>query len=263
MPDFLTTKYGWNGNFHLLTEVKRQEDGSYILKNATNISNAIGKGLTQYNVEAPYYAFQYAVNKYVEDYKNLPADSCISIGCTHNSNQYFNDMVRTRLYGDKPPLIIAGDLMLVTQKWSRNGQELFNGDHVVVEEILLNQIDTIAGLSFAPIKLKSKDLSGKEHIIEDYLLLDSIQFPSGSLSQDRERAIRHERYAKNKVYRESGNPEDDKYIGAIRLAYGHSITCNKAQGGEWDKVYMNCYFIPNLKYSYTAVTRAKNTLIKY
>ncbi|HXU25691.1 MAG TPA: AAA family ATPase, partial [Bacteroidia bacterium] len=142
MPDFLTTKYGWNGNFHLLTEVKRQEDGSYILKNATNISNAIGKGLTQYNVEAPYYAFQYAVNKYVEDYKNLPADSCISIGCTHNSNQYFNDMVRTRLYGDKPPLIIAGDLMLVTQKWSRNGQELFNGDHVVVEEILLNQIDT-------------------------------------------------------------------------------------------------------------------------
>jgi exodeoxyribonuclease-5 len=263
MPDFLNQKYGWQGSFHLLTEVKRQEDGSYILKNATNICRAIENGSKNCNIEAPFFAFQFAVNKYVEDYRNMSSDSCISIGCTHNSNQYFNDMVRKRLYGDKAPIIVAGDLMLVTQKWSRNGQALYNGDHVTVEEILLDQLDVVAGLSFVPVKIKSKDLAGKEHTIEDYLLLDSIFSPSGSLPSDRERAIRHERYSKNKVYRESGKPEDDKYIGAIRLAYGHSITCNKAQGGEWEKVYMNCYTIPSLKYSYTAVTRAKTTLIKY
>jgi len=263
MPDFLQKKYNWKGSFHLLTEVKRQEDGSYILKNATNICKAIEKGIKHYNIEAPNYSFSYAVTKYVEDYKNMKPDTCISIGCTHNSNKYFNDIVRKRLYGEKVPLITNGDLMLVTQKWSRNGLCLYNGDHVIIEHVLLDRIETVADLRFAPVKLLSKDLAGKEFSIEDYLLLDSIDFPAGALPSDRERAIRHERYAKNKIYRESGKPEDDRYIGAIRLAHGHSITCNKAQGGEWEKVYMNCYTIPNLKYSYTAVTRARTSLIKY
>jgi len=65
------------------------------------------------------------------------------------------------------------------------------------------------------------------------------------------------------VYRETKNPKDDRYIGAMRLTYGHSITCNKAQGGEWKKVYVSTYYIPNLKWQYTAITRAQQELLLY
>ena len=78
-----------------------------------------------------------------------------------------------------------------------------------------------------------------------------------------ENLLRFERFKKNKVYQKTGNPSDDRYIGAIRATYGYSITCNKAQGGEWDNVFLNTYRTPSLKFQYTAVTRAKSNLILY
>lgn len=264
MPDYLQKKYGWKGSSHILTEVKRQEDGSYILKNAVNIREAIDAGKEHVDIDSfKFYNLSAAVTKYIEDYLKHDPEYCISIGCTHNSNKFFNDIVRKRLYGENVRLVEEGDLMLMTQSWSRNGQRLYNGDHVTIEEIHLDKIDTVAALHFAPVKLKSKSLDGKVEIVEDYLLLDSLFYPSGNLPLPQEKILRRERNTKNKVYRESGRPEDDKYIGAIRLTYGHSITCNKAQGGEWEKVFVNTFYVPNLKWAYTAVTRAKSVLVRY
>ena len=140
--------------------------------------------------------------------------------------------------------------------------QLFSGDHVTVEEVNLDKTETVTGLKFAPVKLRSKNLKNEDVFLEDYLLLDFIHRPKG-LSAEQENKLRHERFKKNKVYRASLMSSDDKYIGAIRATYGHSITCNKAQGGEWNKVLVNSYFLPSLRYTYTAITRAKKSLILY
>ena len=60
---------------------------------------------------------------------------------------------------------------------------------------------------------------------------------------------------------------DDGYLNALRCVFGYAITCHKAQGGEWNEVFID---IPrnltlNAKASayqwiYTAVTRAKQQL---
>ena len=63
--------------------------------------------------------------------------------------------------------------------------------------------------------------------------------------------------------RESEMPGDDRYVGALRLVYGHAITCNKAQGGEGRKVFINTLGIPNLKWQYTAVTRGIDEIEKF
>ena len=160
-------------------------------------------------------------------------------------------------------MIEKGDWMLVTQKWSRNGQELYNGDHVTVEQINLVAAEYVGGCYFAPVKLKAKSIAGEDIIIEDYILLDSISFPTGCLPIEKEKSLRGERYRENPVFRESGFPQDDKYVGAIRLTHGYSITCHKAQGGEWQKVYMSTFKIPSLKYQYTAITRAVKSLVLY
>ncbi len=57
---------------------------------------------------------------------------------------------------------------------------------------------------------------------------------------------------------------DDPYLNALRCSYGYAITCHKAQGGEWNHVFVlpmrNIMLNPcksNYQWLYTAITRAK------
>jgi len=106
-------------------------------------------------------------------------------------------------------------------------------------------------------------LDGSVEVIEDYLLLDTLLYEDSKIPLAIENEFRAERFRKNKVFASSGNPEDDRYVGAIRIGYGYAITCQKAQGGEWDKVYLNVFGVQDKKWLYTAVTRAKQELNVY
>lgn len=260
---YLETKYNLKGSSHLLTEVKRQEDGSYILKNAISIREGIETNAQKVPIQGAEKKYvSQASTDYVKEYMEKGYESVISIGATHKMNKMFNGIVREKIYGSNANIIEADDLLLITTTWKRNDYQLYSGDHIVVSEVNHNQIEMVAGLHFIPVKLLSKSLQGREEIIEDYILLESILHPEG-LKLEEENRLRHERFSKNKIYRESGNASDDRYVGAIRASYGHSITCNKAQGGEWDKVFLNSFYFPSLKYQYTAVTRAKSSLVLY
>jgi ATP-dependent exoDNAse (exonuclease V) alpha subunit len=59
----------------------------------------------------------------------------------------------------------------------------------------------------------------------------------------------------------------DPYLNALRCNYGYAVTCNKAQGGEWDEVYIDMPrnitlnpAKPDYQWVYTAMTRARKTL---
>lgn len=265
MPDYLQTIFSWKGSSQILTEVKRAEDGTKIMKNSITTRVAIEENKQFAKMDGFKFGggISGATTHYLNKFKSEGPDQSISIGCSHDSNQLFNQIVREKLYGSDCKMVEKEDYMLVTQSWERNGQQLFNGDHLTVEDFNTSQTEIVAGLHFMPIKLKAKDINGAEIIIEDYILLDSIGSPSGILPIEKEKQLRHDRFNKNNVYRESKNPKDDRYLGAIRLTYGHSITCNKAQGGEWENVYVNMYFVPSLKWQYTAITRAKKNLLFY
>jgi exodeoxyribonuclease-5 len=261
--EYLKAKFQLNGTAYLLTEVKRQEDGSYILKNATAIREGIDANFQKvilHGVEKQ--SIYQASSAYVKEYLNNGFENIVSIGATHKMNKMFNNVVREKLFGSRVNTIEQNDLLLITSTWRRNNFQLYSGDHITVVEVNNSETELVAGLHFVPVKLLSKSIQGTDEIIEDYILLESILNPEG-LKLEQENRLRHERFTKNKVYRESGNAADDRYIGAIRATYGHSITCNKAQGGEWDKVFLNSFFIPSLKYQYTAVTRAKQALVLY
>jgi hypothetical protein len=58
----------------------------------------------------------------------------------------------------------------------------------------------------------------------------------------------------------------DPYFNALRIKFGYAVTCHKAQGGEWDNVFLNCktsmgYFNAQyFRWIYTGITRAKINL---
>ena len=264
-PGYLVSNFGWTGSFHYLTEVKRQQDGSYILKNAIELRKAIDNNcfahpcINAYRHKNTFVAARQFANQFTLD----DSDKAIAIGVSHKANKIFNDEVRKHLFNGKTPLVMPGDLMLVTQNWKTNDHVLFNGDHVIVEEVMLDKTEELAGLHFAPIRLRAKGLDDSEEIIEDYMILDILVGDRPELDSIAEKNLRAERFRKNKQYSESSRSEDDKYIGALRLAYGYAITCHKAQGGEWDKVFINTFGVKDLRWTYTAVTRAKENLEVY
>lgn len=100
-------------------------------------------------------------------------------------------------------------------------------------------------------------------MVEDYAVVESLLMPGGKIDHRAENELRNQRYIKNRIFRESQMPGDDRYVGALRLMYGHAITCNKAQGGEWKKVYINTLGIPSLKWQYTAITRGIEEIEKF
>jgi exodeoxyribonuclease-5 len=261
-PNYMRKQYSFTGSFHYLTEVKRVEDGSYILKNATRLRKSIDDNETTVpKLEANRFLNTWTAAKdFASNYDPSNLDKLVAIGRSHKSNKIFNEEVRKKVFGPTVPYLIKDDLLIVQQNWKRNDQVLFNGDHVIVEEIDLSKVELVCNLKFVPIKLKSTSLDGSSQIIEDYILLDTLLSENGQIPFEKERELRAERFKKNKVYSSSGDSDDDRYVGAIRLGYGYSITCQKSQGGEWDKIYVNTFGINDKRWLYTAITRAKNDL---
>jgi exodeoxyribonuclease V len=260
---FLENTFNLKGSSFLLTEVKRQEDGSYILQNANDLKNAIDKGETSHPISGIDNSSIYsAASKYYNDLKNNGFDNQIAIAVSNKANKFFNGLIRDKAFGKAKNVLEKGDLLMVVQNWSRNGDNLYNGDHVEVLSIDWNLQEQVAGLHFIAVKLKLIS-TDTEKIIEDLAFLETIINPYGKIDPKLENNLRRERYIKNKVFSESGLPSDDRYVGALRLIYSYSITCNKAQGGEWNKVYINTLGIPTLKWQYTAITRAKNDIEKF
>jgi exodeoxyribonuclease-5 len=261
--EFLERTFNLKGHSYLLTEVKRQEDGSYILENATDIRKAIDRGEKSHPIKGTQNRNIYAAaDKYAANVKKDGLENQVAIGVSHKANQLFNNLVRERIFGKARQILEKGDLLLVTQNWYRNGIQLYNGDHVELLSVDWNLQEQVAGLHFVAVKIKVL-FSETETIIEDIAILETILSPGGVLVGKQENELRRQRYTKNKIFRESNMPGDDRYVGALRLTYGHAITCNKAQGGEWKKVFVNTMGIPSLKWQYTAVTRGINEIEKF
>jgi ATP-dependent exoDNAse (exonuclease V) alpha subunit len=253
--EFLENTFNLKGYSYLLTEVKRQEDGSYILENATEIRKAIDKGVKSIPIKGNKNRNIYtAAEKYSANVKKEGLENQVAIGVSNKANKFFNDLVREKIFGKAKKILERGDLLMVTQNWYRNGVQLYNGDHLELLAVDWNLQEQVVGLHFVAVKVKVL-FSDSETIIEDYAILESILSPGGALNSNLENELRRQRFTKNKIFRESNMPGDDRYVGALRLTYGHAITCNKAQGGEWKKVFINTLGIPSLKWQYTAITR--------
>ena len=46
------------------------------------------------------------------------------------------------IYGISPKIIESKDLLIITQTWRRNGNQLYSGDHVLIEEAKMDKIET-------------------------------------------------------------------------------------------------------------------------
>jgi ATP-dependent exoDNAse (exonuclease V) alpha subunit len=210
----------------------------------------------------------------------------------HSNKECFNagTIVRQMLHNPQAHLV-KGDLLLITQ--NNYLVDLVNGDLVEVKEIFHETRTTVANISF--VKVEVSPLHKRECVaIENgeyvsskgyklYLTEDTLTQGTLNLDSEQTMALMKDfvsRMAKHKIFPPRKNNKTDHnhpffaalskdpFMNALRASYGYVLTCHKAQGGEWEEVFVNLAGAgiyarrgkELYQWAYTAITRAKEVL---
>ena len=137
-----------------------------------------------------------------------------------------------------------------------------NGD--TAEVVRIRNVHEQYGFRFADATLRFADYGDFE--LECRVLLSTLQSESPSLTREEsnrlfESVLEDYMHIPNKRERMKALRQD-AYYNAIQLKYAYAVTCHKAQGGQWPRVYVDQGFIPEdetgasyLRWLYTAFTR--------
>ena len=204
---------------------------------------------------------------YLESYKAKGVNGTLAIARANKTVQDINRAIRRDLFGEKDLPLQQGDVLLVTQ--NNYYVPLTNGDFVTVTE--LGEKESRDDLHFQNVKVKSVTTEIEYSLL---LSLEALSSKKGTFTNEqmksqmidfgyrmREKELlpSSEKYQKAML--------TDKYLNCLKATYGYAVTCHKAQGGEWDNVYLfldtKMYGMPNqelFKWLYTAITRARKEL---
>lgn len=263
-----------------LTEVVRQEQDSGILFNAT----ALRRRMEQDD------CFDWPKVRIAgfPDVKNVPGSELIEaindcydqagmdetmIICRSNkrANLYNKGIRNTILYREEE--LSTGDVLMVAKNnyfWGADCKELdfiANGDTAVVRRV--RRCQELYGFRFAEVILAFPDYGDLE--LEVKVLLDTLHSDAPSLTSEESNRLFNgvwEDYADIGSKRERMKKiKEDPFYNALQVKYAYAVTCHKAQGGQWLRVFVDQGYMTEemlspdyFRWLYTAFTRATETL---
>ncbi len=168
----------------------------------------------------------------------------------------------------------AGDLLMVVRNnyyWLPENHAagfIANGDILEVKRIARKE--TIHGFLFADVSASMTDYPDMPDL-EVKILLDTLDAEGPALSGKEANRLydavtRDYQDIPNKRTR-MANIRKDPYLNALQVKFAYAMTCHKAQGGQWQHVFVEMGYLPDntpdtayLRWLYTAVTRATSKL---
>jgi exodeoxyribonuclease-5 len=261
---YITTKFGWTGSLSKLTEVKRQAEGSLILDLATCIRELRSFKTTR-DIGIPtlehgkYKSYTQAIYQYMGQFEKGNLHKQIIINNSNKSVDWWNKVLRGRMNLDSK-ILSVNDFVVLQRNWMSEDNQMFLKGEMALVTAVSHPSRTYGGQQFVAVDLDFIERDGSVRSVTSKVLIDSLNTFYGMLSSDKEQELVAHVNKYNAKYRESKNIFDDDYLGAMRLRHAFAITCHKAQGSEWDNVYIEPSGPNNFdpKWTYTAVTRARN-----
>jgi len=261
-PDFLSEQHQLITVSEELKQIYRQAEKSPILDYATSLREAIQQtgtpGRPPFLIHGNSYAFY---RHYTDSLRSMGPEAVTIIASANRSVNIGNREVRKMFWGknyqDDP---LPGELVLVNRNWFNHLFPVANGTLGTIRKLRLSKMKQRAGLHFIPAEVEFK-MGSRSQVLDVLLLRESFHSEKGEIGQDAEARLLKTALQYNKKFKESGNMMDDPYLSAMRLRFGYALTCHKAQGGEWKRVFLNPYYREdNLRWLYTAVTRASTEI---
>lgn len=255
-PEFLADRYYCPTGFANLHEVLRQAAGSEVLDVATSLRDRMAGDESAEATLPRLEGLRSAIANYTEAAGDGDYTQAVLLAYTNRSVFRMNAAVRRRF--GRGPALEPGDLVVTERDAWADGQLVPRAELYAVEAV--EPRPEFAGLRFAQVSLTpvASDLPP----VEGPAILDTLEDERGAISPEQEHALWAKAIDMNSAFKDSKRASDDEHVGALRLRYGFALTVHKAQGGEWDEVFLDP-FVPRqadpeqrLRWFYTAVTRA-------
>lgn len=268
-----------------LTEVVRQERESGILWNATHIRQLMQEELfwefPRMNVGFPDVCVMPGdelIEAIEDSYHQCGTDQTIIVTRSNKRANIFNNGIRARIL-DYEEELSGNDMIMIaknnyfwmsppnSQSSTLNSQLstsfLANGDIAVVKRFRNER--QLYGFRFADATLRFPDYDNLE--LDVTVLLDTLQSEAPALTRQQQEQLFNsvwEDYPEIRDKRERMKRlRQDTYYNALQIKYAYAVTCHKAQGGQWQHVYIDQGYITEdmlspdyFRWLYTALTRA-------
>lgn len=259
-----------------LTEVVRQELDSGILYNATNIRELI----SDVDFQPGYFQIETRpfddikrlggaelIEKIADCYDKYGEQQTMIITRSNKRANKFNAGIRSSILY-KEAEVTVGDLLMVVKNnyfWLSEDEKvdfIANGDIAQIQSIY--NYEELYGFHFANVSLRFIDYDDLE--IDCKILLETLSIETASLSYaDSQRLYEAvaEDYADIRSKKKRWEKiRENQYFNALQVKFAYAVTCHKAQGGQWDAVFLDQGYlveemlnIEYLRWLYTAFTR--------
>jgi exodeoxyribonuclease-5 len=262
-----------------LDDVVRQALGSGILMNATRLRKEVEKGSRTWP--------QFAENDYDDIRRIGGADLLEEISDAYSRQEMartivvtrsnkranrYNEGIRSKILFREEEISTGDMLMVVRNNYYWNEDEpgmdfIANGDIAGIVDIRGRQ--ERYGFRFADVTLRFPDYDDRE--LDAKIMLDTISLESASLGFEENRQLYFnilEDYPEIKSKRKKfEKAREHPFYNALQVKFAYAVTCHKAQGGQWDTVFVDQGYINEdmidreyYRWLYTAVTRATRKL---
>jgi len=273
-----------------LREVVRQGSKSGILANASMLRDLINSHLknieedSSKKIALPHFAtkgykdiFRMTGLKLVEGleyaYSKFEIENSLVVCRSNKSANVYNQQIRARLLYREEELTGGDQIMVVRNNyfWLPDNEStsfIANGDMARI--VRVRNEEERYGFRFSEVQLEFLDYPDAGHVTCK-VMLDTLQGETPNLSYEDSKKL-FEGITEDYIH--IGNKrermlaiKEDPYYNALQIKFAYAVTCHKAQGGQWDAVFVDQGYLTDemidlefLRWLYTAVTRAKMEL---
>lgn len=271
--------YGLKVHEFTLTHVVRQALESGILHNATRLremlledkTEAFPRFETDGFADIRYLNGMDLIDEIQRAYNGVGVEDTIVVTRSNKRANMYNNGIRNRVLMKEDELT-NGDLLMVTKNnyfWNKPYKEIdfiANGD--ILEVMRVKKSREMYGFRFVDLTLRSLDY---EWEIDAFVWLDLLQSDSPTHSNEMHQQlfqaiaedypeITQRRMLVKKIY-------ENEFFNALQVKFAYAVTCHKAQGGQWKKVFIDPGQVADeqlnsdfYRWMYTALTRASENV---
>jgi len=262
-----------------LTDVIRQSQDSGVLYNATSIRNLINNK----NIFFPKFKLKGftdikridgsdLIENISDAYDKYGIEGTMVVGRSNKRVVKYNQGIRNQILWREEEISIGEYLMVVRNNyyWLQEDESqnigidfIANGD--IVEIVKIHQYQERYGFRFADVTIRFADYENIEIPVK--ILLDTLTIETAALTNEENKKFYYSVIKDYEEYRSKRKKyemvRNNPFFNALQVKYAYAVTCHKAQGGQWEAVFIDQGYVNDdmlnveyLRWLYTAFTRA-------
>jgi exodeoxyribonuclease-5 len=268
-------EYGFALRACELKQVVRQSETSGVLMNATRVRLQVaGNDLVHPSMDCLNYkdiiriTGEELIDEISTAYGSCGMEGTIIVVNSNKQANRYNQGIRNRIFFREEEISPGDMVMVVKNNYFILEEEedgtgfIANGDIAEVRKI--RKYEERYGFHFADMVLKFPDYNLE---VESKVMLDVLHLDTPALPSEKNRELFQNVLADHihiKTRRKQYDAvKKDPYFNALQLKFAYAVTCHKAQGGQWERVFIdqgmfnrNEISIDYLRWFYTALTRS-------